>query len=474
MLMGDKSRFSRRVFFRRTGTAGFGLASAGGWGLLPDWLGAAGPPAGGSDWVRRIADADIRAGVEAAIARNLIPSATEQHYPGHFLITADGGAYGSDTTWPGLDSWQMSGAYLLLGRTRLVLDYFEFVRASQRKDGNIPFAIFTGETRPGGFLRGLKYPDDVFTYKPPKREGLPASSQETRTWIGLFEHWQPKANPLGTLGAVCYVLTAAEIFDATGSLPWLRERLASVEAAAKHLLSRKNDNGLIGGSGFYTELPPRYGWDGVTQCYVVHAFRKLAGLFGAAGEKTSEAAWSGHAEGLAKRFIDTFWREDHFAEYIHAQRGLVDSHGLSDVNWAAVAFGIAADRNLELLWPRLLKEPGFWPGDMPTQSVTKPFAYEKWEYNEPVPLQVSPLNDVAAMGRVWYVEAAACQRMHASQRLVDSVRRVCRAAKADGYWRERYHPQPDGTVSPAGAAKYCEYAAVLVRVVFGNREVFCP
>jgi hypothetical protein len=471
--MTDKSRFSRRVFLRRSGTAGIGLAAAAGLNLLPNWLCAGESPPDGSALVREIADAEIRAGVEAAITKNLVPAATENHYPGHFTITADGSAYGGDTTWPGLDSWQMTGAYLLLGRKRLVLDYFEFVRASQRKDGNIPFAIFTGDTRPGGHLRGLKYPEDVFTYKPPKREGLPASSQETRTWIGLFEHWQPKANPLSALGAICYILTAAEIFDATGSVAWLRERLASVEAAAKYLLSRKGDNGLVGGSGFYTELPPRYGWDGVTQCYVVRAFRELARLFGTVGDQTSEATWSGHANKLEKSFIAAFWHQDHFGEYIHAERGLVDSHGLSDVNWAAVAFGIAVDRNLELLWPQLLEEPGFWHGDMPTQTVTKPFTYEKWEYNEPVPLQVSPLNDVAAMGRVWYLEATACRRMHAHERLMESVRKVCRAAKTDGYWRERYHPLPNGTVAPAGAAKYCEYAAILVRVVFGNQEVFC-
>ena len=471
--MDDRSRFSRRRLFVRSGTAGIGFASAAGLGLLPSWLAAADSPATGWDWVRRIADADIRAGVEAAIVRNLIPSATEQHYPGHFVITADGAAYGGDTTWPGLDSWQMAGAYLLVGRSRLVLDYIDFVRASQRKDGNIPFAVFPGDTQPGGFLRGLKSPEDLFTYTPPRREGLPASSQTTRTWIGLFEHWQPKANPLSTLAPVCYILTASEIFNATSSLPWLRERLPSIEAAAKYLLSRKSDNGLIGGSAFYIELPPRYGWDGVTQCYVVHAFRELARLFRATGDKTREAAWSGQADKLAQAFHGAFWRQDHFAEYIHAERGLVDSHGLSDVNWAAVAFGIAVDRSLELLWPRLLKEPGFWLGDMPTQLVSKPFSYEKWEYNEPVPLQVSPLNDVAAMGRVWYLEATACQRMHARERLVESVRKVCRAASPDGYWRERYHPQPNGTVAPAGAQKYCEYAAVLVRVVFGNREVLC-
>ena len=56
--------------------------------------------------------------------------------------------------------------------------------------------------------------------------------------------------------------------------------------------------------------------------------------------------------------------------------------------------------------------------------VTKPFTYEKWELNEPLPFPIgSRLHDVAAMGRVWYLEATACRRMHANERLVESVRR---------------------------------------------------
>jgi len=66
----------------------------------------------------------------------------------------------------------------------------------------------------------------------------------------------------------------------------------------------------------------------------------------------------------------------------------------------------------------------------------------------------------------------ACQRRKARSRLVDSVRKVCRSAKSDGYWRERYHLKPDGTVSADGSQKYCEYAAVLARLVLGNRELF--
>ena len=419
-----------------------------------------------------IADAEIRAGVEAAVFKNLLPAATEQDYPGYFNICADGQAYGG-ATWPGLDSWQMAGAYLLLGRTRLVLDYFEFVRASQRKDGNIPFAIFTGDTKPGGCLRGLKSPEDIFTYLPPKREGVLASSQATRKWIGLFEHWQTKGYPLATLGPVSYLLTGAEIFGATRSVPWLKERLGSLEAAATYLLTFKKANGLIGGSGFYVEMPPREGCDGVTQCYTIHAFRALATLFRAVGDSRKADEWTGQADKLSKTFIEAFWREDHFGEYVHPEHGLVDSHGLSDVNWAAVAFGVATGQQLELVWARLMKEPAFWLGGLPTQNVTKPFSYEKWEINVQPECMTDPLNDVAAMGRVWYLEAVACQRMKAYDRLVESARKVCQAAaKADGYWRERYHPKPDGTVSPDRAQKYCEYAAVLLRVVYGNRDLF--
>jgi hypothetical protein len=447
------------------------LASVAGLQPAPAWLRAAEARPNEADWIRRIADPEIRAGVEAAVFKNLIPAATERVYPGHFTINADGGGFGSDTTWPGLDSWQMIGPYLQLGHTRMVQDYFDFVRAAQRKDGNIPFAIFNANTRPGGCLRGLKYPDDVFTYRPPKREGLPASSQETRQWISLFEHWQTKGFPLSTLAPICYVLTAAEIFDATGSRSWLKERLGSVESAAKFLLTLRKDSGLLGGSGFYVEAPPREGCDGVTQCYAVLAFRKLASLFGAAGEMTNEANWTGYADKLAKAFLEVFWRDDHFGEYVHPEHGLVDTHGLSDVNWAAVAFGLADDRKLERLWHRLMGEPTFWAGDMPTQLVTKPSAYEKWELSRSPDCPVEPLNDVAAMGRVWYLEATACRRMKARDRLVDSVRKVCRAAKG-GYWRERYHLKPDGSVSPDGSQKYCEYPAVLARVVFGNRDLF--
>ena len=467
--------YSRREFLVRAGRAGALLALAG-------HAGFPGPRAGDRSvdlkkTLAGISDPEIRAGVEAAIFKNILPAAVETAYPGYFWITADGKAFGDDATWPGLDSWQMAGAYLLLGRTRLVLDYFDFVKSSQKKDGNIPFAIFPAEPKQdtSTFLRGLRYPDDIFVYKPGGREGRPAfRPYPARKWIGLFEHWVPQANPLATLGPVSFVLTGGEIADADGSAGRLKSILPALEGAANYLLGRKTPNGLISGSGFYTENPPRDGWDGVTQCYVVHAFRELARLFRAAGDSARADVWSRHADRLTDAFVSLFWRDDHFAEYVHIERGLVDSHGLSEVNWAAAAFGVASDRHLSALWPRLMKEKGFWHGDMPTQTVTKPFSYETWEQGGPVPFaDMSRLYDAAAMGRVWFLEATACLRMKEHRRLRESVRKVCRAGLAGGgFWYERYHAKADGTVIAQGPKGYCEYPAILTRIVLGNPGIF--
>src|SRR5436190_24176899 len=275
--------FSRRNFLLKSAAAG--LAASSGINLISNCTSAAEAHGKSSELIQRIKDAEIRAGVEAAIQKNMLPAAVETAYPGHFQITADGSSYGGDATWPGLDSWQMAGAYLLLGRSHLVMDYFDYVRASQRKDGNVPFAVFPEMKANNTCLRGLKWPDDVFMYAPPKRDGLPASSQKTRKWIGLFEHWQNIGDPLTTLGPVCYILTAAEIFDSKPPQNWLQERMESVQHAAKHLLSRRSKIGLISGSGFYSEQPPRNKFDGVSQCYVIHALRELARVVKAAGDK---------------------------------------------------------------------------------------------------------------------------------------------------------------------------------------------
>ncbi len=426
-----------------------------------------------------IEDPLVREGVEAAIAKTLEAAAVQKAYPGHFTVVADGSHFGSENTWPGLDSWEMAGAYLLLGAERLVLDYFEFVQASQRQDGNIPFAIFPAETPPEGmsdYLQGLRYPEDVYTYTPVPRQGQPGhSNMSSRKWIGLIEHWQPKANPLSVLAPICYIMTASEIVATTQSDAWLAEKLASLEAAGNYLLSRKSGNGLISGAGFYIECPPRHQWDGVTQCFCVQAFRLLSELNTRLGRGQAAALWTQQANTLADVFRGIFWRGDHFAEYVHPDHGVVDLHGLSDVNWAAVAFDVATEAQANTLWPLMLAAKELWHGDMPTQLVSRPFVYRDWEHHEPLSFEkhTGPLYDVAAMGRVWYLEALACLKMGAHDRVRESVRMVCRMGERhDGFWHERYHPLQVCDVYPAGPRGYCEYAAILVRIVLGNPALF--
>jgi hypothetical protein len=419
----------------------------------------------------------IRKGARTALDKYLYPSLLDRIYPGHFIIAPDG-CYGTENTWPGLDSWQIAGAYLLVGRQRVVLDYFDFVEASQRKDGNIPFAIFPGEQSPGSldsWLRGLRFPEDVYTYTPRSRAGRPPNITYTpRKWIGLFRHWQINVNPLSDLGALSYILTASEIFASTRDLAWLKEKLASLTAAASYVYSRKSPNGLIAGAGFYIESPPRNQWDGVTQCYAIYSFRLLASIQRAAGRRREAREWNSRAQTLADRFEAMFWRRDHYGEYVHPEHGLVDFHGLSDVNWAAIGLGVATGRQCRVLWPLLTSESAFWRGDMPTHLVTKPGTYEKWEFQEPLPFPYAGYtHDVAAMGRVWYLEALACKRMGASRRLRDSVIKVCAMGKRNNWvWYERYHAGPNDTVKVGGHGMYCEYPAILIRIVLTNPALF--
>jgi hypothetical protein len=416
-----------------------------------------------------IRDPLIREGVTQAVEKTLMPALVQRVYPGHFTVTADGSHFGSDITWPGLDSWEMAGAYLLLGRPEVARNYFAFTRGSQKKDGNIPFAIIPAEPEPARdtYFRGMHYPEDIYEHTAP--DGT------TRRWIGLFDHWQIKANPLSVLAPICYVLTAWEILLHDDSPEWLRENLPSIELAGSYLVSRISDNGLMSGAGFYIECPPRNQWDGVTQCYALTAFRMLGEMCRQNKQPDRARAWEHHAEELTRAFNQLFWRGDHFAEYVHPEKGVVDRRALSDVNFAAIGLGIAIDEQVKVLWPRIAAEKSFWWGGMPTQLVSQPAVYEPWEWPEPLPWEHvnGPVYDVAAMGRVWYLEALACQRVGAWDRLRESVRLVCQSGKAhDWKWYERYHAKPDGTVEPKGPGGYCEYAAILVRVVLGHPEFF--
>jgi len=171
-----------------------------------------------------------------------------------------------------------------LGRTRLVLDYFDFVKSSQKKDA-ISLRHFSGRAqtghvdlppRPSLSRRYLRL-------QAGGREGRPAfRPYPAANGSGSFEHWVPRANP--SRRSAPYPCPDGRRDCRCGRIAGrLKSILPALEGAANYLLGRKTPNGLISGSGFYTENPPRDGWDGVTQCYVVHAFRELARLFRAAG-----------------------------------------------------------------------------------------------------------------------------------------------------------------------------------------------
>ena len=47
---------------------------------------------------------------------------------------------------------------------------------------------------------------------------------------------------------------------------------------------------------------------------------------------------TGNLAGRIESYFRTrFWLTDRFAEYIHPERGLIDHHGLTDVDWSAIA-----------------------------------------------------------------------------------------------------------------------------------------
>jgi len=82
------SGLSRRLFLIHTGAVGVGLTLAGGKGVLAGETPAAESPAEPSRTIAGVADPEIRAGVEAAIVKNMIPAAVETAYPGYFWISA--------------------------------------------------------------------------------------------------------------------------------------------------------------------------------------------------------------------------------------------------------------------------------------------------------------------------------------------------------------------------------------------------
>ena len=376
----------------------------------------------------------LDAAYKHSVENNVLAALNPKVFFGYFSVCADGQGFGYANSYPSLDGHQLSHALLFLGRKDEVLANWEFVKRHQKPDGHLPIMIDAkGE--------------------------------------GLYVHWCP-GDPLRALGGVTYAHNAYAIYAHTLDDAWLHDNLPSINLATEYLASLVTPEGRVGGAGFYVEMPSRIEWDGVSQCYAVDGLERAAALNAKAGEQEKGKRWTELAGRIRANFQREFWRGTgpqaghHCVEYIHPERGPIDRHGLTDVDWAALAIDMLPPEAADRLWARVKDERGFRYGGMPTGIATAPDTYEDWEF---IPADKFPnqdrRHDLAAMGRVWYLESWARARRGDVAGLLDGLRAVAEAgAKNNCSWQERYFPSKEG-LRPAGPMTYCEYPANLVRIV---------
>ena len=383
---------------------------------------------------------EIAEAYQMAAEKNVLAALNPAVFFGYFSVCADGQGHGNNTTFPGLDWGQSAEALLWLGRREEVLASWEYVKTFQRGDGLVPFAILpdlAGKTVTVG-------------------DQYPLSADERGA---VFVHWVP-GNPLRTLANVTFLLMAEAIHTHTGDRDWLAAQVPWLGPAAAWLQSQITAEGLIRGGGFYVERPTRLEHDGVNQCYSAHTLAQAAGLFALVGERELAASCQEAAAGLRAAFRQHFWAGDHCVEYIHPERGPISSHGLTDVDWAAVATATASEEQIARLWPQLRDQAGFVYSGMPTGIATRPDTYEDWE------MQHIDRHDLAAMGRVWYLECWARARMGDQAGIWRSLQQVAAVGRAEGWsWRERYYAEATGDLGQYHIRHYCEYPANLIRIV---------
>lgn len=381
-----------------------------------------------------IPDALISEAYRQAAKKNVLASVNPGVFPGYFSVCADGQGFGYGNTYPSLDGHQLSDALLWLGQVDTVRQNFAYVKTFQREDGLLPIAILPREAD--------------------KLIGPQGHTARVEPNGGLYRHWVP-GNPLEALASPTYIQNADVVFRHTLDRGWLQDQILSVNRAAEYLARLITPEGMVRGAGYYVERPTRVDCDGVSQPHAIDAFKRAAALNRVLDNTEASARFTALAQRLEKIFAGRFWAKDRFVEYIHPERGAIAAHGYTDSDWAALAFGCGTPGQRNKVWTAIRREERFYYGGMPTGISTEPEGYQPWEFTH------SDRQDLAAMGRVWYLEAHARARMDDAGGLVESIRRVCRAGQqADWYWRERYNAS-----GGYGAQKYCEYPANLIRIV---------
>lgn len=386
-----------------------------------------------------IPDTTLASAYQQAAHKNVLAAVNPQVFPGYFSVCADGQGFGYGNSYPSLDGHQLSDALLFLGQVDVVKENWKYVRSFQKANGLLPLAILPA-------MAG-------------KEIGVGRALARVAENGGLYEHWVP-GNPLAALADPTFIQNADVIFRYTLDRNWLSEQIPFINRSADHLLSLTTAAGAVQGAGYYIERPTRIESDGVAQCYAVDAFRRVADLNRVLGDTSAARKYGQVAQRIQRHFQTRFWVGDHFAEYLHPQRGVIASHGLTDVDWAAIATNVATAEQKAVLWPQLCHEKRFHYGGMPTGIATEPQSYEDWEFTHP------DRHDLAAMGRVWYLEAWARAVMGDGQGLLAGLLKVSQVGRDSSYyWFERYHPDGADGVKAAGPKTYCEYPANLIRIV---------
>jgi len=376
----------------------------------------------------------------AAAEQNVLRALNPKVFFGYFSVCADGKGHGHNTTFPGLDWGQSAEALLWLGRRAEVLASWEYVKNFQRDDGLAPFAILPDSAGTTSMVNG-RYPLAV------DERGA------------VFEHWVP-GNPLRTLANVTFLLLADAIWSQTDDRAWLQAQAPCLRRAAEWLLTQITPDGLMRGGGFYVERPTRLEFDGINQCYSAHALAQAANMLDKAGEVAAADRCRASVKTLTAAFRTRFWAGDHCVEYICPEHSPVSRHGLTDVDWAAIATGTASDEQIAALWPQLKDNPDFIYSGIPGGLATKPETYEDWE------MQSIDRHDLAAMGRVWFLECWARARLGDREGILRSLRKVAAVGKANHWsWMERYYSEKTGDLGQYHFQYYCEYPANFIRIV---------
>jgi hypothetical protein len=388
--------------------------------------------------VPQLPDPLLTQAYDKAASHNVLAALNDQVFFGYFSVCADGKGHGGDTTFPGLDWGQSAEALLWLGRDDIVRASWDYVKSFQREDGLLPFAILPGHA------------DTTFLIL-----GSPIRIEKNGA---AYVHWEP-GNPFRTLALVTYIQVANAFFRHTGDEAWLRNQADSLRLALRWLERTVNERGLVVGGGYYLERPPRHEHDGVAQCYNAHAYGLAAALFEHIGDAAEGMRCRRLADRITTAFRSQFWDGSQCFEYIDPKGNRIPGHGLTDVDWIAVATHTASPDQVKAVWPRLREAKGFIYSGLPTGIATKPETYADWEIT-------SDRHDIAAMGRVWYLEAWARAEMGDGDGLAASLRQVAESGRGNDWsWFERYYSESTGFLGLFKMNRYVEYPACLIRIV---------